>query len=338
MSEPLASIVITTFNRAAALPPTLEALDRQTVPSDTFEVLVVDDGSTDETAAVLAGAAPSYELLVFGHDENRGVSAGRNTGIRAARGRFLIFLSDDLIVADDFVAAHLRTLDRFPGAWVVGGFRQLDDVTRTPFGRYLDELERGFEEGRKEKPVGPHLWEMSWPTARNMSLPRSDLDRIGLFDERFRTCCEDQDLAERAMAVLPTKFIYDDSIDCLHNDQAADLERYRSFQQRGARDTALFCALYPERHGQAPIARLNGPVSWSEGLRPSVRKLAKGAVASGLGGLLLDGAIRLAERVRMPEPVLRRAYRLSIGSATMRGWREGLAALDPPDGVGADPR
>ena len=275
----LASVVISTYNRADALEPTLAALARQDTPAERYEVLVVDDGSTDQTSDVLAAADTPYQLRVIRHDENRGVSAGRNAGMREARGEYLIMLSDDLIVSPNFVSAHVRSLREFPGSWVVGGFRQLDALTDTAFGRYLDSLEARFAEERKTVELAPGIWEMSWPTARNLSLPTSDLDRTGLFDERFRTTCEDQDLAERARAI-GIRFIYNDAIDCLHNDAAADLGRYCRFQERGASDTALFIALHGGPHTNAQIARVNGPLTRADPPTLVLAKLAKTALAN----------------------------------------------------------
>jgi GT2 family glycosyltransferase len=325
---PLASIVISTYNRAEALGATLRALDRQDTPADQYEVVVVDDGSSDDTWAVLNRASPAYVLVILRHTENRGVSAGRNTGIRNARGRYLILVSDDLLVPEDFVRVHVSTLERFPGAWVVGGFQQLDEITQTPFGRYLDELERGFEEGRKAEQLGPDLWAMEWPTARNLSIPRADLEQIGLFDERFRTCCEDQDLAERALR-HDVRFIYNASIECLHNDQAADLERYCRFQERGARDTVLFCAKHPERHGDAPLVRINGRPSRHDGAGLIARKIAKSVLSRPGPTRMLVRGIEASERRNVPDRWLFAAYRVVIGLAIFRGWRQGLRDAAP---------
>jgi GT2 family glycosyltransferase len=257
------------------------------------------------------------------------VSAGRNSGIRVARGRFLILLSDDLLVPEDFISSHVHTLDRFPATWVVGGFRQLDELTRTPFGRYLDELERGFEETRKGAPLGRSLWELDWPTARNLSLPRSDLDDVGLFDERFRTTCEDQDLAERARA-LGIRFLYNASIECLHNDQAGDLDRYCSFQRRGASDTVLLLAKSPGLHGGAAIAKANARIKKGDSPREAMRKFAKAMLATPPLERTLRLLIGLAERLGPPESLLRRGYRLAIGTAIFRGWREGMRRWGDP--------
>ena len=324
---PVASVVITSRERRAALMDTLRALAVQSVPPQVYEVLVVDDGSTDGTYEAAVSLEVPSTLRVLRHERQRGVAAGRNTAIREARGRVLIFLSDDLLVPDGFVAAHLAALERHPGAWVVGGFRQLPSLRETPFGRYLDDLEESFTEARKQAPVGPDVWELSWPTARNLSLPRADFERVGPFDERFRSTCEDQDLAVRARAA-GIRFLYDASIDSLHNDQAGDLLRCCRAQRRGTHDTALFCAKHPERHGDSPFARANGPWTARDGVRLGAKKGAKWLLSREPMLRVLDRAVPWLERVRLPEPLLRRAYRGLIGLHTFRGWREGLATLE----------
>src|SRR5260370_32612007 len=107
---------------------------------------------------------------------------------------------------------------------------------------------------------GRNIWELGGQTGRNLSLRREDLEKTGLFDERFRVTCEDQDLAHRARQ-LGIRFLYNEDIACLHNDQVGELARYCSFQRRGARDTVLFCAKHPDVHGRAPIVTVNGYVA-----------------------------------------------------------------------------
>jgi GT2 family glycosyltransferase len=324
-NELVASVVVSTYNRADALAETLETLARQDLAHDRYEVIVADDGSTDHTWSVLEKTSTPYSLKAVRHEKNRGVSAGRNSGIHAARGRNLIFVSDDVLTPPNFIRRHVEMLERMPGYWVVGAFRQRDSLTDTPFGRYLDELEREFERARKSHEIAPGLWEMTWPTARNLSLPRADIQRIGLFDERFRTTCEDQDLAERARRV-GIRFVYATEIDCLHNDQTADLARYCNFQERGARDTVALCAKTPELHGAAPITRVNGPISRTDGVPLVLKKMVKSMLVRRCRDKAVAHAVGRAEHLPVPEPLLRRGYRLAISLAIFRGWRAGLAA------------
>jgi GT2 family glycosyltransferase len=320
---PLASIVISTYNRAEALPATLAALAVQDIPPERYEVLVVDDGSTDRTNVVLEAATTPYRLRLFREPVNRGVSAGRNIGLRAAGGRYLIMISDDLLVPPDFIRVHAETHRRFGNAWVVGGFRQLDDLTVTPFGRYLDRLEQSFEGARTGALLEDDLYEMSVPTARNLSLPREHLESIGVFDEQFRVTCEDQDLAERAK-LHGVRFIYNGALECIHNDMAADLARYCRFQERGARDTVRFCGKYPEIHGDAAVLRLNEHIGRGDGVPLTARKLLKSLLSLPSVTRGLEAAIATAERRGLPDVVLFRAYSLLIGAYTFRGIRGGL--------------
>jgi GT2 family glycosyltransferase len=323
---PLTSVLITTRNRQAILGTTFEALRRQDVAPSSYEVVAVDDGSTDGTHEVLLSMKLPCAYKVLKHEHNRGVAAGLNTVIREARGQYLISLSDDLVIPPNYISTMVATLEEFPGWWVVGGFKQLDELSATPFGRFLARLEEGFEEARKTRRLSEHLWELSYPTFRNLAVRRSELERVGPVDEQFPFCCEDQDLAERAM-LLGIRFLYTTRVVCVHNDGSARLDLYCRSQERGAYSTVLFVAKYPEKHGNAAIVRVNGFLSEGDSPRLVVSKLVKSLLARPAPARVFDGAVSLAERLRFPDNVLNRLYRMRIGVSIFRGWRDGLRAL-----------
>ena len=94
MMPPLVSVIVPVFNREAMIGATVASLGRQTL--DDFEIIVVDDGSTDASAEI-AERAGGKRVRVIGHGHNRGIPAARNTGLEAARGRYIAWLdSDDL--------------------------------------------------------------------------------------------------------------------------------------------------------------------------------------------------------------------------------------------------
>ncbi|GAA4720758.1 hypothetical protein GCM10023216_07230 [Isoptericola chiayiensis] len=106
-ARPEVSVVVPARDAGGHLPDALNSLTRQGLDPTEFEVLVVDDGSTDNTAAVLddyTGALPG--LRVVRHDEPRGVSAARNRGIAESRGAWVTFLDPD----DWYFPGHLAAM------------------------------------------------------------------------------------------------------------------------------------------------------------------------------------------------------------------------------------
>ena len=106
MSGPTLSIVMPVYNVAPYLPRCLESLAALNPPAD--EIIVVDDGSTDDCPRILAEFAPRLPQMRVIRQENGGLSAARNTGLDAARGKYLAFVDSDDFVASDAYAEALR--------------------------------------------------------------------------------------------------------------------------------------------------------------------------------------------------------------------------------------
>ena len=110
--EPDVSVILTTYNGAAYIECALDSLVRQTIGLDRMQVLVVDDGSTDATPAIVdryAAEHPSFEVI---HQPNSGGPAQpRNRALESVRGRYLFFLDHDDHVANDALECMVRTAD-----------------------------------------------------------------------------------------------------------------------------------------------------------------------------------------------------------------------------------
>jgi hypothetical protein len=123
MVEPVdVSVVISTYNGAAVLPRALDSILGQDVGDSRYEVVVVDNNSTDDTRRVIESYSPgSATRLRYLFEPRQGVSYGRNTGIRAAAAPIIAFTDDDVYVARDWVRTIKRLMDEHPDSDYVGG-------------------------------------------------------------------------------------------------------------------------------------------------------------------------------------------------------------------------
>ena len=104
---PPLTVIIATFNRSAYLQKLLISLTRQTLRGKAFEVVLIDDGSTDDTRSLASSFSDKLNLSYY-FQENSGAAAARNQGIAKARGDILVFLDDDDFAAPDLLSEHLK--------------------------------------------------------------------------------------------------------------------------------------------------------------------------------------------------------------------------------------
>ena len=188
--KPLVSVIIPTFNRSSMVVEAVESVLAQSYAE--LEVIVVDDGSTDDTRERLRSYGQRLILVV--NEKNRGVSAARNRGIRQSRGEFVALLdSDDL--------------------WRPGKIqRQLDFFSAHPRAMICQTEEIWVRRGRRVNPrqkhrkysgyIFPHCLPLCIVSPSAVMIRRELLSRVGLFDEQL-PACEDYDLWLRIAAHEP---------------------------------------------------------------------------------------------------------------------------------------
>jgi len=113
---PFVSVVVITFNRSKLISPCLESLGKQTYPKDRYEVIVVDDGSTDDTAQI----AEAHGVKVVRHAKNRGTPIARNTGLAAVKGEIIAYIDDDAVADPEWLHYLLRPFED-PKVTATGG-------------------------------------------------------------------------------------------------------------------------------------------------------------------------------------------------------------------------
>jgi GT2 family glycosyltransferase len=194
----LASVVIPNWNGAPHLPTCLESLRRQTYPR--VEVIVADNGSTDESLALLAHDYAKVRVLALG--ENRGFAGACNAGMRAARGEFVALLNNDTETDLRWLEEIVAAFERHPEAGIVASKMLLFD-RRDTFHTAGDFYRVDGAPGNRgvwQKDVGQYDREEYVFSACGGSAAyrQALLDQVGLLDEDFFFSCEDLDLAWRA--------------------------------------------------------------------------------------------------------------------------------------------
>ncbi len=208
------SIVIATYNRSAMLMQTLQSVIEQTLPREEWECVVVNNNSTDSTAAdfeAFAARYPDYNLRMV-LETNQGLSYARNRGIRESEGEYIAIVDDDERIAPEFVASYVALFDDVPDAVAAGGPivaeyptgrpRWMSAFTERPIANtmYFGEEVREFPRGRV-------------PGGGNMALRRSAVRRYGVFDTSLGYVGEslvggeESDLFER-LQIAEAKYYY----------------------------------------------------------------------------------------------------------------------------------
>jgi len=177
------SVIVPTFNRAVSLQRLLTSLNALAV-SDSFqtEIVVVDNGSTDDTSAILARQANKcgcFRLITL-REERKGKSSALNSAIGTARGEILIVVDDDVVVHPEWVSKHLKC-HRETGFGAIQG-RVLPGVD--PDGRPADP-KRLREYNIPIIDYGDDIREIRGLTGTNMSFKREVFRKVGLFDPRL---------------------------------------------------------------------------------------------------------------------------------------------------------
>jgi GT2 family glycosyltransferase len=193
---PDVTVVVTTYNRADALRDAVASLFRQeTRGGFRFEILIVDNASTDGTAGVAAGLAAEAPVLVrCVREERRGVACARNRGVAESRGRWVAFFDDDQLAAPAWLGSLVETaLQR--GAPVVGG-RVVLRLPAGASGRLGPVCCRLLGESSEAATPHPYLGK-TLPGTGNALVERRVFEEVGAFDEGLTSGCEDTDFFRR---------------------------------------------------------------------------------------------------------------------------------------------
>jgi glycosyltransferase involved in cell wall biosynthesis len=318
MDRFLVSVIIPTYNRKAWLGQLLESLGRQNGMAGRFEVIVVDDGSTDGTEAVAAQGFPFPLRYVW--QSNQGDAAARNTGTQHSAAELLVFLDDDILVSPDFLFHLVDAHGCYPNSIIVGA-------------AHVWLKQEGPDENVWPDPPSepiPPVVPLPFPEmcSNNMSLRRESYLDIGWMSNLGYSGSSiwcDVDFAYRAheQGIL---FFRSTKAVCWHRDYVSLNLENRTGREREAafRSVALF-QKHPGLISHLQMFDDKTPVDWGHDsprliARKTVRKMA--STRPSLWGMKeLAGIL---ERTGLAPDLQRALSRWVVGGYIRQGYHDGL--------------
>jgi glycosyltransferase involved in cell wall biosynthesis/peptidoglycan/xylan/chitin deacetylase (PgdA/CDA1 family) len=275
--SPSLSVLIATHNRREMLARCLAALAAQTQDPAEFEVIVVDDGSTDGTPAALAQLSTPFELRTIEHAK-AGKPVVLNAAIEAARGEVCLFIDDDVIASPQLVAEHLAAHRREPRTLGIGVLVQREPGSHDPYAETHARRWNERYEGLADRPLD---WTDCY--GANFSAPRAALQQIGGFAVDL-PAVEDLEIAFRLCEEAGCIPSFLPAATALHDDDKPGARSLAHEERYGH-----FCAEFARRH-PATRSRLLGWIN-----EPTLREVAlrRALIALGVPARWLLAAGRL---------------------------------------------
>jgi len=313
MGTPSLSAILCTFNRADLLARALDSIVAQTLDKSDFEVIIVDDGSSDHTRNVVASFEPRLPMR-YAYQANAGLASAKNHGIYCSRAPILLFLDDDDICSPTLFAEHLKTHGNYPdGHYAVLGYTALDPLlAQRPLLHYVTE-------------VGCYLF--SYPNLKDgdvldytcfwggrSSCKRNFLIEHGVFNPVFRFGCEDIELGYR-LSKYNFRVVYNaQAVSTMVRDITFDAFCTRLIRQ--GESQYVFSQLHPDMEVQRWAEMIGAEEKWQnsrtvyERLIRSAKKLDRIVNLKTEFGLPLDDAtLQLSHR----------AYREAFTACKLKG-------------------
>jgi glycosyltransferase involved in cell wall biosynthesis len=304
-----ATIQLCTYNRAALLERVLDACFEQTFDADAYEIVLVNDGSTDATPEVIARAraraTARFEVI---NQVNSGLAKGRNAGIARASGERIIFIDDDVLPLPNFVEEHMRSHERAPKAIVRGGAINVEGFDDLPVPIWS---------------IKDYSGNFFWTT--NVSVPLATIREIGGFNESFSEYgWEDIDVGLRLRS-RGVRAVFNPKALVYHykpRPRSANVEKMIAQSRAQARTAVQLAAIHS--HWRAYLATGNNPVqrTWHR-LRGG--ESAERALRARVGDLSSDRALSNRE-LNAARTLATNAYFDELE----RTLRHGFAEANPP--------
>jgi len=318
-----ASIIIPSYNRMDSLLKTLEGFKNQSYPLDRYEVVVIDDGSTDETSEVSTIHFPFH--FSYHYQPNQGSASARNTGAERSTGSILIFVDDDILVEPAYIEGLVEEHETC--ARIIAMAAELPFLENEPT---LFQRIRSVSSRTKTNLNQSEFVQYTNCVTNNLSIERKDFFEIGMMQDVAGdgpTWWGDVDLGYRAHRA-GYNFRRSGKAICYHDDYSN--RSLRSSSQRAYQVSQMVVLLfqkYPGVFHDLPMFHDKAPIDWAnDPLKMKIRKCFR-SISGQIPFLWgMENITRLIEVYPQNHTLLRSLYRWIIGAYIYRGFHQGLRA------------
>ena len=255
VANPAITVIIPTYNRKDILRKALHAYKDQTLSQDRFEIIIVDDGSTDGTRDVVAELAKTQPNIRYFPQPHGGPAKSRNSGIEKASSGLILFTGDDCIPDKNLLREHLSLHEAGDAIAVLGHIDWHPDLEITPFMNYIN-IDTQFSYPKiKETPENVPF---GYFYTSNISIPGKYLELAGVFDTDFTEAVwEDVELGYR-ICKSGVRIVYNPKAITYHY-HAVGIEDYIQRQVRAGRAAAILYKKHPEMAESLRVTKVAGP-------------------------------------------------------------------------------
>ena len=313
MKQKKISALFSTFNRAVLLDKALASLLDQTLSKDEFEVVVIDDGSTDNTYEVCSRYASLLDLR-YSFQENSGLAEGKNHALKLAQSPIVVFMDDDDITDRRLLEQHMSTHVMYPD-WNIAvlGFTDLHpDIATLPIMHFVTQV--GCYLFNYPRLTDGQTLDYSYFWGGRSSCKRDFLQEYGIFNPIFRFGCEDIELGYR-LSKHGLKVIYNQQAKSTMI-RAVSLDDFCRRVERQGNSNLIFSRMHPSPEIESWADIVDLEIRWR---KTQARFDYFKKCAADLENIVLSRMKHEVEVDDLLQKLLHQAYWLTIDSHRLRG-------------------
>jgi glycosyltransferase involved in cell wall biosynthesis len=321
------SVIIPTYNRSDGVLRTLESLCNQTLSRDSFQVIVVDDGSSEDVSLLENVSLPIN--ITYLRKNNEGATIARNFGVQRSQGNILVFIDDDVTVSPKTLEAFVTVFKTERRIITMGTLIQQHLGGTTPFASIMasNDSERL---GQNDLGVEDEFVHFTHCNTQLLAVRRNDFLALGMLQDPTGGWpnWDDVDFGYRAhlcgYRLLRTAKAIGEHWDYSLGSLESSSQRWFRASESAAR---LF-RRHPGLRAHIPMYYDKTPIIWKEDKFPlKVKKVARKFLSSRISITILQAIVRVFESHYPEKEILKPLYRWIMGGYMYQGYRSGLREL-----------